>query len=416
MIVANNMRLAKNILALVAVQFTNYIAPLLVLPYLTRTLSVEQFGVVVLSFSICSIALIVTDFGFGLSGSYWISLNSQNKKKVAEYIGGVLIFKVLLVIIILIAISAYLFFWQPVFFHDYKLLAGILFTVLFQSFQIIWFFQGIEKMKNVTMIMVSSKIVYVISIMCLVNTNNESGVVLICLAGSALISAILSIIRVYKESYAISIPNVLFFKEIVSASLSFFISRAAVGIYTSASAFIVGTFSGLQQAALYSSAEKLYQAGQSASSPISQALFPYLTRSKDSKMLYKFIIVLLPLLILMVGVCEIYAQEILRIFYGEKYIDAVPVLRVFLITSVFTFVSVNIGYPAFAIYDKLKLVNLSVYIAAVMHFFGLIFLYLTDNIHALSVAICVCIVECMVLIMRIVMFTYIRNKNAAIKA
>lgn len=54
-------KLTKNIYYLVLVQFANYIAPLLVLPYLGRTLGLEGFGIVAMAISLCSIALIIND-------------------------------------------------------------------------------------------------------------------------------------------------------------------------------------------------------------------------------------------------------------------------------------------------------------------------------------------------------------------
>ncbi|MFB9998018.1 oligosaccharide flippase family protein [Providencia rustigianii] len=67
----------------------------------------------------------------------------------------------------------------------------------------------------------------------------------------------------------------------MKSSYTYFLSRASVVIYTSASTFIVGSYSGLNQAALFSSAEKLYQAGQSITSPVSQAIFPHIARTGE---------------------------------------------------------------------------------------------------------------------------------------
>ncbi|WP_157952980.1 oligosaccharide flippase family protein [Limnobaculum parvum] len=408
---SNSNRLFKNILSLTIVQFSNYIAPLLVLPYLTRILSVENFGIVVISFSICSIAMIITDFGFGLSGTYWISKNRNDKKNVASYIGAIYLIKLMLNAVIVFSLLLYIFIWQENFLNEPLLVIGILLTIIFQSYQPMWFFQGIERMKNVTICMVASKLIYLISVLVFVKGKSDSDIVLLCLALSSLVSAVLGIIRIYKENYKLAWPHISLIKEVIQASFNFFISRASVGIYTSASTFIVGSFSGLGQAALYSSAEKLYQAGLSISSPISQAIFPYLARSRNIGELFKILLVIFPLLVVTVFICLFYTENIIIIFYGDLYKDAAPVLRVFLITSLFSFISINMGYPAFSIYDRLDLVNLSVYIAAVLHILGLVILYCGNNITAINVSLCVCIIEFVVLIIRVSMFISLRKRS-----
>lgn len=401
--------LFKNIILLIVVQFVNYVAPLLIFPYLTRVLSLESFGVVAVTFSMCSLAMIVTDFGFGLSGAYWIANNKENNQDVSSYLGAVFSIKLILALLCICIIYIYGYFFNKYIISNIFLMSGVMLTIVFQSFQVIWFFQGIEKMQNITYSLVTSKIIYVITILLFVNNKDDIGEVLLCLALSSFVASVFIIIRIYKEGYSIKKPSLDTVYNALFSSINFFLSRAAVGIYTSASTFIVGAFSGLQQAGLYSSAEKLYQAGQSLTSPLSQALYPYLARSKDENVLYRILLLLLPAFIVGIGVCIYFSPEILHLFYGEKYISATPILRIFMITSIFTFLSINLGYPAFAIYSRLDLANLSVYIAAILHLVGLSFLFLVKAISAINIAYCVCIVEFVVLMLRFFMLSKLRS-------
>lgn len=116
-------------------------------------------------------------------------------------------------------------------------------------------FQGLEKMKNITFSLIISKSVYVILIFCLVKTNHVERVFL-ALVLSNVVTLVISNYLLYRNGYAIGTPcNKLFRDEI--KIVFHFLSRAAVGVYTSASTFIVGSFAGLNQAAVYSSAEKI---------------------------------------------------------------------------------------------------------------------------------------------------------------
>ncbi|WP_176463201.1 oligosaccharide flippase family protein, partial [Escherichia coli] len=44
----------ENIMFLSIIQFANYLAPLMVLPFLSRTLGVEGFGLIMVAFSACT--------------------------------------------------------------------------------------------------------------------------------------------------------------------------------------------------------------------------------------------------------------------------------------------------------------------------------------------------------------------------
>ncbi len=198
-------------------------------------------------------------------------------------------------------------------------------------------------------------------------------------------------------------------KMIINAfkySSEFFLSRAAVGIYTSASTLVVGSFAGVQQAAFYACAEKLYQAGQSLMSPVSQALFPYLARTGDKKILYKCIGILLIPLVAGCFICGIYSGEILELFYGVGFVPANSVLEVFLVCSIITFISINFGYPAFSIIGRLDLANKSVFLAAVLQLVIIITLIFLDKVSAINVAIGVFFVEFSVMIARCYLFLY----------
>lgn len=399
--VTKNKKLTANIFFLVLVQFSNYLAPLLVLPYLTRTLSIEQFGVVIMALSISAISFIFTDFGFVLSAPYWISKNRERKKEVSLHIGSIFYIKFFIIVLISLVIIFYFHYGNGSLNNYQSILFFILANVFFQAFQPTWFFQGIEKMKFVTFTVVTSKLTYLILVFLLVHKQGQQNMVIFCLAFSNLLAALVGVTLIYKEGYKISYGGFTLVKEVFLFSLNFFISRAAVGIYTSASTFIIGSFAGLHQAALYSSAEKLYQAGQSLTSPVTQALLPHLSKTKDIATLYKFILFITPVLIIGCSVCIYFSKGIVILFYGSDFASASQILDYFLICSVITFVSINLGYPAFSIIDRLDLVNKTVYIASFLYVLLLMALIYFKAVNSLNIVKSVLLIEMIVLFLRV---------------
>lgn len=405
-----NFTLIKNIFYLFIVQIINYVAPFLVLPYLSRVLSVDNFGLLMMIISASSIALIVTDYGFSLSGPLFVAVNKHNKVVINQYIGTIYLIKsVLISIIWFLFLFIYFISDNEITSHFSNILwLGVIITT--QSFQPIWFFQGLEKMKNITFSLIISKSVYVILIFCLVKTNHVERIFL-ALVLSNVVTLVISNYLLYRNGYAIGTPCNKLFRDEIKNSFPFFLSRAAVGVYTSASTFIVGSFAGLNQAAVYSSAEKLYQAGQNALSPISQALYPYLARSGDKKTLYKFVVLFFILLCMICILSSYYSNTIVMLFFGNKYNAASQVLNVFLLSLVITFVSFNFGYPAFAAIKRVQIVNYTVVLGGGLQLLMIIILIVSEKITPLNMARSVLFTETLVLISRLGLYFYLILKN-----
>lgn len=392
------------------VQFSNYIAPILILPYISRVLGVSGFGVVMIALSICSIAFIITDYGFNLSAPYWIAKNRAKTNQVSQFVGAIFSIKLMLCFLVGIALFLYSCTKNDGV-NNSSILCIVMLITMAQAFQPIWFFQGIEKMKNVTLYIVASKIIYLSLVFLFVKNRGDINIVLLSFLFSNLVGAIIAIRSIYKEGYKIKKPSKRMIEYAFRASTNFFFSRVAVSTYTSLSTFLVGKIAGVHQAAQYSAAEKLYLAGQSLTSPVSQALYPYLARSKDRSLLLKFIIYTAPIIMVGCVICIFLSPLIIKMFYGEGFSEASEILQVFLITIVITFISINLGYPAFASLGNVKIVNKTVYLGAIIQCLSLLILVITHNLSGLNVARSVFVTEAIVMLSRVLLFIKL-SRNA----
>ncbi|WP_272694967.1 oligosaccharide flippase family protein [Providencia sp. PROV144] len=409
---SKNKKILRNIFFLVLIQLLNYLAPLLALPYLSRVLSVDNFGLIMVLISFLVLIKIITDFGFNISATHKISCSRENKKFISRYLGSIFSLKLILIGISLVICYLYFFAFNKIPIKDKETLYFYFtLTVIFQAYQPIWFFQGIEKMQNITAVMSASKISYLIFIFSLVKTDSDINNVILCLMLSNFIASAACFIAIYKSGYYIKTPTLKFIYITFRKNIYFFFSRAAVSIYTTVNTFLIGSYAGLYQAALYSSAEKLYQAGQSISLPVSQALFPHLSKNKDITTLYKFVLVMLIPLTLICIVSFILAPNILALFYGDKYIAGENILRVFLISIVVSFININFGYPAFSTLNKLNIANLTVLIGGAVQLLAIVILIVSNNFSALNIAISTLLSETLVMILRISLFAYYNKRD-----
>lgn len=389
--------LAKNTILLMIVQISNYIIPWLSLPYLGRILGVNCFGELVLLMSAMQVCNIVVDYGFGLSATYYIAKNRNNKDSICKHISAVFINKLLLMLIVVP------FFFIYIAYAKLEILWGVLclFNVFFMSVQPVFLFQGIEKMRNITIISLTSKLAYIFIILLLVKGENDIYLVFAGLAVGNLIAFVLSMLMMFHEGYWLAKPTYQYIWTCFIDSAEFFVSRVAVAVYTTSSALIVGMFCGVQQAAYYSVAEKFYIAMQNLTSPLSQAAYPYMIKT-GNKRLYLIVTLLFGMAISTVSLfIFIFSKEIIYVVFGNDFLEAATILKLFCICIVVNFIAVSFGYPMLSAVSKVYIANRSVVFGAINHTLILLGLYYFDFISPVNVVISIVCTEVLVSYVRV---------------
>jgi PST family polysaccharide transporter len=390
----------KNALFLFILQFFNYVAPLLLIPYLTRALPLKEYGAVMVAMASVQLAFVVTDYGFALSATYEISKNRSDRDFINQLIARIFTAKLLLLsfaIVVLIGVSflpAYVTY-QPVF------LCGIL-AVISQAYQPLWLFQGIEKMKNYTGYMVITKMLYVVLVFLFVKTTGDGAWVLLSWSGANFAGMIIALLMVKRLGFALTFSKVDLAINELKRTAQYFWSRIAVALFTSASSVVVGT-SGLAQAALFSSAEQAYKAGQNVTSPVSQALYPHMARDKNW-ILFKKVVYPIAIVIACGGlVVSYYGDFFINFIFGARYIDAKQVLNIFMLILVINCISMNFGYPACAAIERPDIANKTVMIGSVLHISLVVLLFLTNRVTAINVSLAILSTETLIMLLRVIM-------------
>ena len=93
---SGNRRLAENIAALSLVQFLNYVAPLVTVPYLVRILHPAQFGLLSFSQGIVLCFCVITDYGFDFTATRAIAANRDHDAAIRRIAWTTLCAKLLL--------------------------------------------------------------------------------------------------------------------------------------------------------------------------------------------------------------------------------------------------------------------------------------------------------------------------------
>jgi PST family polysaccharide transporter len=331
----DNRRLFSNFFSLSILQFVNYILPLLTLPYLVRVIGVEYFGLLAFSTALIGYFQIITDYGFNLSATKEISINREDKNKINEIFSSVMTIKIILCFLGFILMSIIVFSFKK-FSKDWVIYFLTYGTVLGQVFFPMWFFQGMEKMKHITFLNILAKLIFTISIFLFVKSPGDFFLVPILTSSGLIIVGIISLV-IIKNRFHVSfgIPHADKIVFYLKDGWYIFLSIFATSLYSMSTVILLGFFTNNIIVGFYSAAEKLINAVKGLISPVSQTLFPYISRKAQiSKQLAlqnirKITSLTGGLMLLVSIVLFIFSDNIISIVLGKEYGNSVIVFRIF---------------------------------------------------------------------------------------
>lgn len=388
-------RLLSNFFSLSVLRVFTYILPLLTLPYLVRVLGVEKFGLVMFAQSFIMFFNILVDYGFNLSATREVSIYREDQNKLTEIYSSVITIKFILVGLSFIILSIIVFSFKK-FSNDWELYCLTFLLVIGQALFPIWYFQGLEKMKYVTIVNITSRALFTVAIFIFIHKETDY-IFVPLLNGLGFIGGGLYSLWIIKthfhQKFVLQKFQTLinYFKE----SSQFFLSRVSVSIYTLANTFVLGLFTNNTLVGYYSVAEKLYMAMQSLYAPVVQTLYPYVAKERDIKLFKKIFYSAIFLNIISVIFLYFFGKYIFALLFTQKIAEeSIKVFNIFLVANFIVVPSILIGYPFLGALGFAKYANMSVIYASIVHFIGLTILIISHNINIYNVAIMVIITQC----------------------
>lgn len=395
------MSFSKNVGSLFAVQIVNQAIPLITLPYLTRMLGLEAYGVYAFMFGVFGVCLIILDFGFNL----WAVGKVAEKRDDYNYIKWIYSAVGLSKIFLFLFVSS-LYILLIFFLHKYEnyRVAMILYigAIFFAGMQPGWFFTGIEKNYVHAFFVFLSKLIFLISIFIFVKSPDDLNLLVLLFGFSHLFLFFLMFIYLKRMGVGFDYVSFNDVKYCLRESLDFFISRVAVACYSLGGVIILGIFSSAQSVAVYSVAEQLYKGAQSLISPINQVIYPYMMRTKNFIFLYKS--AFLTSLLAGVGVIFTYytMDWFILNFFGKAYENSKEPLRILILCVLVSTPSIFFGYPFLGAKGMLYVANKSVVFASIFLIILFFLTWLFYKFTPISVSLCILCAESFVLIFRIV--------------
>jgi O-antigen/teichoic acid export membrane protein len=275
----------KNFSYLTAINLVNLAFPLFIIPVLLDKLGKSHYGMFVTGVALAQFFSVFIKLSFDLLGARDIALNSKNQQKKSEIYRNINFAKQ-----VLFGIG---FFFYVGFLELYYHLDATHRWVFYLAYLInisdiyyaSWYFQGIEKMQNITIIGFAQKIIYLLGILLMIHSPEDVLWLMILQVGSILLVSILSNQLVKKDCGKLGKINFKlvkqYTKEAVPLSLPLIINmfKERIGYV------IISKYLGDTMVAYYDIGDKIRQVICMPFIIINQVVYPKIAQLKSA---YRF--------------------------------------------------------------------------------------------------------------------------------
>ena len=363
--------LIENFTSLSLLQIVNYVLPLIVLPYLIRVLGVEKFGLVMFAKAFIMFFNILVDYGFNLSATRDISINRDNKEKITEIFSSVIIIKLALIIISFILLSVIVFSFEK-FFSDWKLYYLTFLWVIGQALFPIWYFQGMERMKYITFVNITSKVIFTLLIFIVIQNENDYIYVPLLNGFGSILGGLLALWLIFKKFNQKTNFKVLKIKEHIKNGFFVFLSISSSTILSATPAVFIGIFLNYNMVGYYSAFEKLVTAIKNLLYVINQTFFPRLSKVyKEDKARYlniwkKLSLITIIISVVIYSLIMTFSGYFIKLYFGDIFADYIFILYI-LAFSIILYTVINaIGLNGLLVIGKLKELAISQIIPTIL--------------------------------------------------
>jgi len=396
--ITHHRTLIENFSFLSVLQLFNVLLPLIVYPYLIRVLGADLYGLIVYAQAIIGYFVILVNFGFNDSATKEISICRENKQKLNEIVSSVLILKGILFILSMIALSILILFIPGI--RDQKVLFYLTMWMCFYEFAFpIWYFQGIEKMKYITIVNLISRFSFLVLIFFFVRHSDDYLNIPILNGIGALIAGSISLYIVFhKQKIRFSFQPIQILLFYARNSLHYFASSISIQVYLKMNKVIVGSFLGMQELAYYDLGDKILGLLKMPVSILSQTLFPRMSKEYNSSFLKKIYSRVTIAYIILIILFEIFASQIAVIVGGIEMLPSVVVIRILILSLIPLVVSNAMGVQSILALGFKKDFSKVVAISALLYFCIFLLLWGTNFINLYSISLIQLVIEIYMLI------------------
>lgn len=327
--------LTKNILSLSVVQIANNVLPLLSVPVISRIIGPDKFGAINFAASFVGYFVLLIGYGFDLSATRRIAADPNNRELRNRVFSEVFYIQAALLLL-----SGFIFTGLLLSVPQFKLESLLMifsFLICISAlFTQNWLFLAMQDMPKVAFFNLLTKLLFTVFILVFIKQKSDYVLQPLIIGVIQIGVSLVSFYWAYRK-YRLRFVRVRMMEALLVlwTERTIFFSLVVVSMYTSTNVFILGLYQSPAQVGYYTAGQRLIIIIQSIlTNPLSQALYPYIGRAfgESREAGIRMVQKILPIVALLTGAAVLaimlFGPLMLKLFYGEKFLPAVPVLQI----------------------------------------------------------------------------------------
>jgi polysaccharide transporter, PST family len=324
----------RNFFHLSLLRGINMLSPLVLFPYLIRTIGLAHFGDLTTAFAVTSYLVVIGDYGFQQSAIRQTASQVDNRELISELYWTTTLTKPVLLIA-----TALICFLVTLLYSGNSFLSLVWFSGIFialgESTLPIWFFQGIEKMQNLVYANLISRLVGLALVVIFVDAEAQFYLTLPMLGVGALLASLFShlvllprfgLVQPFKQRYIKIVKQ-------LKIGYPFFVRSFAFSIYAFVPVFMLTYTAPAASVGHFGVADRIVAMIKAMLAVFSTAIFPQLVKLKPEghqaiiQHLNRYFKPYIAGVVIGSALLFVFAKEIIFVFTGEPNLEVVPILR-----------------------------------------------------------------------------------------
>ncbi|MGJ1433093.1 flippase [Sphingobacterium spiritivorum] len=331
--------LIKNIASLSIVQVVNYIFPLITVPYVSRIIGPEGYGVINYATAFIAYFTVFITYGFDLTATRRIARFPHDSTEISKIMSQVTVARTLLlfVSVVVFIITVHLIdalsqnLWVSVI-----LFSGLIAIVISPQYV----FQGVQKLAIYAKVNFARGLLNMVMLFVLIQKREDY------LWIPVLTSLLAILINIFLLIYAFRYLKISYVKTSLKSSLELvwterfiFFSTIIISLYTTTNTIVLGFFADMREIGYYTTSQNFLSiASMVVTTPIATSIYPYIAKSfsiskEEGVSTVRTIapVVFYATLAVSAGLL-IFAPFCIRLFYGAEFDNSIISLRILAFT------------------------------------------------------------------------------------
>ena len=332
----------ENFFSLSVLNAVNIVLQLITLPYILGVVGKANYGIYAYVFMVIQYIILFSTYGFNFSATKQISQLRDDNSAVTRIYNAVIGCKTVIALVLVLAVVACSrwVFEESIGFEMFLLGTGM---ILGDIMNPVWLFQGMEKMKYMTLVNSTSKILFTVLVFFVVRSVDDFYLLILLNSCGYLLAGILSLVLARKQfKVRIALPGVRDMIAQFKDGGAMFGSTFGMNLYRNAHVLILKHLASNEAVGLFSAAEKVIHGFQSVIQPAAQALFPHVSLRFKGRSVKENVALMKKVMLPFVGFAfvaalfvYIFAPWISDVLCGTEFRECVPLIRIMSLVIIF---------------------------------------------------------------------------------